>query len=197
MSTWVGTGPVGLPSLLGSLRRPVGPHPVGPRRVDRRTAGRRADGRAGGLRSATPALRLTRRGRLAVGVLLLLVLVSCALVGRLSLASAAGTPTGTAGDAVLGSARGGADGVVPAPAPGTTVGRSSGSQVAELAVAGRVGVPAGWAVVTAAPGDSLWSLARRTLPAAEPRDTVQRIVERNGLIGTEIAAGDALLVPVS
>ena len=189
MSTWVGTGPVGLPSLLGGLRRPVRR-----RRVARRVApGRAVPGARAGAR--TP-LRLTRRGRLAVAGLLLAVAASSVVLGRLSLASAVGTPVAPATDTLAGSTAAAGGSTTAATARGTGR-RSSGSQLAELAAAGRVQVPAGWSVVTAAPGDSLWSVARRVQPDAEPREVIERIVERNGLVGTDIAAGDALLVPAS
>jgi len=191
MSTWVGTGPVGLPSLLGGLRRPVRR-----RRVARRVAPARVvpGARAGATR--TP-LRLTRRGRLAVAGLLLAVAASSVVLGRLSLASAVGTPVAPATDILVGSTAAAGGSTTTAAATRGTGRRSSGSQLAELAAAGRVQVPAGWSVVTAAPGDSLWSVARRVQPDAEPREVIERIVERNGLVGTDIAAGDALLVPAS
>lgn len=186
MSTWVSAGQLGVPSLLGGLRRPVG-----------RRAAVPAAGRGRVRRSATP-LRLTRRGRAVLGGALLLVLMSSAVFGRLGLASAGGTPvadaaTDGAASAVARQATDGAGSVGSAR-------QSSGSRLAEEVAAGELGVPAGWSVVTAAPGDSLWSVARRATSPRSPsgvdtRDVVEQIVARNGLIGTEIAAGDQLLVP--
>jgi len=194
MSTWVGAGPVGLP-LVGGGRRPAARPPVGPA-VGSRRRGRRRHGVRVRRRSGARVL-LTRRGRLVVGALALAVLASSAVLGRLSLSSAAGTPVvempvAPELDPAVGAhaaARAGVAGRV------SSAHRSSGSQLAEWAVAGRAPVPAGWSVVTATTGDSLWSLARRSVPTADTRDVVERIVERNGLLGTDIDAGDALLVP--
>jgi len=140
---------------------------------------------------------LTRRGRLVVGALALAVLASSAVLGRLSLSGAAGTPVVEMPVAPELDPAAGAHAAARAGVAGrvSSAHRSSGSRLAERAVAGRAPVPAGWSVVTATTGDSLWSLARRSVPTADTRDVVERIVERNGLLGTDIDAGDALLVP--
>ncbi len=49
--------------------------------------------------------------------------------------------------------------------------------------------------VTVAPGETLWQIAERVSPSADPRDTVARIQELNGLDSSTVAAGRALLVP--
>ena len=47
------------------------------------------------------------------------------------------------------------------------------------------------------PGDSLWSVAERADPGADPRAVVERIKELNGLAGDTVVAGVVLQVPVS
>lgn len=49
--------------------------------------------------------------------------------------------------------------------------------------------------VTVAPGESLWTVARRVAPDADPRDTVGRIAELNSLAGPTVHAGQRLAVP--
>ena len=51
-------------------------------------------------------------------------------------------------------------------------------------------------MVTVQAGDSLWSLATKAVLTGDPRDTVQRIRELNGIEGSVIAIGDRLVVPV-
>jgi hypothetical protein len=45
------------------------------------------------------------------------------------------------------------------------------------------------------PGQTLWQIARALDPGADPRDTVQRIVDANALRGAEIEAGRTLVLP--
>ena len=64
------------------------------------------------------------------------------------------------------------------------------------ATAGTVGGPAATAQgVTVAPGETLWQIAERTAPGADPRETVQRILDLNGLQTAEVQSGTALLLP--
>lgn len=115
--------------------------------------GRRRGGAAdAGLARRAP-LRLTRRGRVAavLGVLLLALLVS-ALVFALAMGPAAGRSA--------------------APAP-------AGSAP----------------TLTVQPGDTLWAIASRVAPKADPRVTVQKIIDRNGLAGVSIEAGQVLVLP--
>ena len=49
--------------------------------------------------------------------------------------------------------------------------------------------------VTVAPGETLWQIAERSAPGADPRETVQRILDLNGLRTAEIQSGTALLLP--
>lgn len=100
---------------------------------------------------AAQGVRLTRRGRLLMSTLALLVLV----VGAVLLSGGASALAGTAG---------------------------GGHQT----VSDRV---------TVQPGETLWSIAGRVAPGADPRDTVQEILDLNGLRTAEVQAGTALLVP--
>jgi hypothetical protein len=45
------------------------------------------------------------------------------------------------------------------------------------------------------PGQTLWSIAARTDPAADPRVVIQQIIDDNALAGTAIQAGQVLWVP--
>jgi hypothetical protein len=96
------------------------------------------------------ATRLTRRGRLLVTGLALLVLVVAAVL---------------------------LSGGVPA-----TAGTDHGAPV----TAERV---------TVAPGETLWQIAERVAPGTDPRETVQRILDLNGLQTAQVQAGTALLLP--
>jgi hypothetical protein len=49
--------------------------------------------------------------------------------------------------------------------------------------------------VTVQPGQTLWQIAERTAPGSDPRETVQRILDLNGLQTSEVQAGTALLLP--
>jgi hypothetical protein len=46
-----------------------------------------------------------------------------------------------------------------------------------------------------APGETLWSIATRINPDADPRATVQRIVDLNSLGDAGVFAGERLVVP--
>ena len=98
-------------------------------------------------------LRLTRRGRLAamLGMLLLASLLS-ALVFVLAMGPANGR---SAAPARAGSAP----------------------------------------TVTVQPGDTLWAIASRVAPKADPRVTVQQIIDRNELAGASVEAGQVLVLP--
>jgi hypothetical protein len=49
--------------------------------------------------------------------------------------------------------------------------------------------------VVVRPGESLWSIAVRSDPAADPRVVIQQIIDENALRGTAIRAGQVLWVP--
>lgn len=51
------------------------------------------------------------------------------------------------------------------------------------------------ASVVVQPGDTLWSIAVAAAPHADPRATVQKIIDRNGLRSAEIQAGQVLALP--
>ena len=51
--------------------------------------------------------------------------------------------------------------------------------------------------VVVQPGDSLWGLARSSLPNADPRETVRRIRELNGLSGSVINPGEVIWLPTT
>lgn len=65
------------------------------------------------------------------------------------------------------------------------------------ALAGREGgAPEGsFSAVVVAPGDSLWSIAERVAPTADPRDVVDAIVRLNALDGAGLQAGQSLAIP--
>jgi len=49
--------------------------------------------------------------------------------------------------------------------------------------------------VVVQPGQTLWSIATRAEPAADPRAVVQQIIDANSLTGPAIQAGQVLWVP--
>ena len=51
--------------------------------------------------------------------------------------------------------------------------------------------------VTVQPGDTLWAIAERVRPDADPRATVDRIRDMNGLDSGVAQAGQVLLVPAA
>jgi hypothetical protein len=57
------------------------------------------------------------------------------------------------------------------------------------------GARRGLAQVVVQPGQTLWSIARRAEPAADPRIVVQQIIEVNALSGVMIQPGQLLWVP--
>lgn len=66
----------------------------------------------------------------------------------------------------------------------------------QLAGAGEE-APAGpaTAVVVVQPGDSLWSIAKELAPKADPRETVMRLRELNGLGNAVVVPGQSIVVP--
>ena len=51
--------------------------------------------------------------------------------------------------------------------------------------------------VTVRPGDTLWAIAERVRPDADPRATIARIKDMNGLTSGAAQAGQVLLVPAA
>jgi hypothetical protein len=49
--------------------------------------------------------------------------------------------------------------------------------------------------VVVQPGQSLWDIARQAAPGADPRQTVGRIVDLNGLTDATVRPGQALVLP--
>lgn len=66
-----------------------------------------------------------------------------------------------------------------------------------LAVTGSRGGAAAHDVVVLEPGQTLWDVAERRAPRADPRITVHRIMELNELSGPLVRAGQRILVPDS
>ncbi|WP_083665866.1 LysM peptidoglycan-binding domain-containing protein [Saccharomonospora sp. CUA-673] len=60
---------------------------------------------------------------------------------------------------------------------------------------GDAGIPSGTAVVSVGVGESLWDVAARTAPDAEPSAVVAKIQELNNMTGGGVAAGMPLVVP--
>jgi len=59
-----------------------------------------------------------------------------------------------------------------------------------------LGAPSGsFATVTVSAGESLWSIAERVAPGADPRDVVDAIVRLNALDGVTVSAGQQLSIP--
>lgn len=50
-------------------------------------------------------------------------------------------------------------------------------------------------VVVVQPGDSLWAIAERVAPAADPRDVIDAIVDFNHLPSVDVMAGQQLGIP--
>jgi LysM repeat protein len=49
--------------------------------------------------------------------------------------------------------------------------------------------------VTVSAGETLWQIARQVAPSDDPRDTIDRIRDLNGLSTTVVQAGQRLIVP--
>lgn len=52
-------------------------------------------------------------------------------------------------------------------------------------------------VVVIQPGESLWQIAQQIAPGADPRETVLRIRELNGLSDAPVVPGQSLVVPAA
>lgn len=51
------------------------------------------------------------------------------------------------------------------------------------------------AVVVVQPGETLWSIAQSVAPQADPRETVQRLRDLNGLVDAVVIPGQSIIVP--
>lgn len=67
--------------------------------------------------------------------------------------------------------------------------------VAATQSGGGVGNPGSYDTVVLRPGDTLWEIAERREPDIDPRATVYRIKELNGLSGAAVAAGQRIVLP--
>lgn len=114
------------------------------------------DGTRPGPRRAAGRVRLTRRGRLVLGVFAVMVAAGLVTVFWL----------GVAGGAQAASHR---------LRPGAAY--------------------RGMTQVVVRPGQTLWSIASRAEPAADPRVVIQQIIETNALRGAVIQPGESLWVP--
>ena len=63
--------------------------------------------------------------------------------------------------------------------------------------AGSTTAPSPTRTTVVQPGETLWAIARRVAPAADPRQTVARLSELNGLGSAPIVAGQRLVLPGS
>ncbi|HWA67335.1 MAG TPA: LysM peptidoglycan-binding domain-containing protein [Mycobacteriales bacterium] len=72
---------------------------------------------------------------------------------------------------------------------GFTLGRGSSQAAGHARVAHRT--------VTVEAGDTLWSVAARVAPHADPRDVVDEITAMNRLASAVVQPGERLLVPVA
>ena len=70
-----------------------------------------------------------------------------------------------------------------------------GVVAARPVVADEPGTPPMTGTVVVVPGDTLWDIARRISPGADPRRTVYDIRRLNGLAGADIRPGEVLVVP--
>jgi hypothetical protein len=50
-------------------------------------------------------------------------------------------------------------------------------------------------VVVVQPGDTLWGIAAASAPSVDPRVTIERIIDLNGLPGAAVRAGQSLVLP--
>ncbi|HEX7105567.1 MAG TPA: LysM peptidoglycan-binding domain-containing protein [Acidothermaceae bacterium] len=70
------------------------------------------------------------------------------------------------------------------------MGPASGRSAAAPPAAGAAG-----STVVVQPGDTLWAIASRVAPKADPRVVVQQIIDRNGLASASVQAGQLLVLP--
>jgi hypothetical protein len=68
---------------------------------------------------------------------------------------------------------------------------SFGSSAPSYPTTPRVGAP----TVFVQPGQTLWGIATQVAPHADPRATVQRIIDLNHLSGTNLQVGESLTLP--
>ena len=99
-------------------------------------------------------LRITRRGRIVLGLLLAILVAAVIAISILA---------------------------------GTT---------AALASTENSDVPVAFTTVVAMPGDSLWSVATRVAPEADPRDVIAEIQRLNQFQSSDLIVGQELAIPL-
>jgi LysM repeat protein len=52
-------------------------------------------------------------------------------------------------------------------------------------------------IVTVRSGETLWSIANRVAPAADPRETVMALQELNNLASPTVYVGERLIIPMA
>jgi LysM repeat protein len=71
-----------------------------------------------------------------------------------------------------------------------------GSLTAAVALPSQAAAPAGPArVVVVQPGDSLWTVAQRYRPGADPVRAMDELARANGLTGSTLQPGEELTLP--
>ncbi|WP_199240956.1 LysM peptidoglycan-binding domain-containing protein [Naasia lichenicola] len=83
--------------------------------------------------------------------------------------------------------------IVLAPVVAAAIALSSAPAVASDAP--RDSNPVSFSYITVESGESLWSIAERIAPKADPRDVITEISALNGLDGASVSAGQSLAVP--
>jgi nucleoid-associated protein YgaU len=136
-------------SLVGAA--PAGRTAVSPLMASRPVASRPVAG------ARTP-IKLTRRGRVVVGMLIGLLVAAMAFLIWFAVAgqAQASSQVGPAGPANAGVSR-----------------------------------------VVVRPGETLWGIAAKADPDADPRATIDEIIDLNSLRGTAVQVGQVLLIPKS
>jgi hypothetical protein len=160
--------PAGAGTLVGPRGRAGRPGPTPAARPARLPGPRQASPWVGGRLLPGPAVRLTRRGRLLLTLLATTVLLSGLVV-------------------VAGAVR-------PLSGHGWSLGAVSLHAPSILGAGSR---PVSARRVTVRPGDTLWAIAVRAAPRADPRDTVATIEAINHLASSDVEAGTVLRVPAA
>lgn len=72
---------------------------------------------------------------------------------------------------------------------------SAGMLGAQTAIAGDGSSTSQTEIVVVQPGETLWSIAGAAVPGADRRDVIIDIQQLNGLSGSQVMAGQTLVVP--
>ncbi len=65
----------------------------------------------------------------------------------------------------------------------------------QSAVATDSNAPVAVTFVTVEPGQSLWSIAERVAPNTDPREWIRQVMTLNAMQGTDVVAGQRLVLP--